>query len=75
MNGDIATIRITVAAAMPVQIHGTLITYRKPAASSLAQAELALGWIARGRASQSAPAETRNEAPSIPQTTVGPAVP
>ena len=34
-----------------------------------------LGWIARGRASQSAPAETRNEAPSIPQTTVGPAVP
>ena len=75
MNGDIATIRITVAAAMPVQIHGTLITYRKPAASSLRRPSWAAGWIVRGRASQSAAADTTNDTPSIPHTTVGPAVP
>ena len=34
MNGAIATIRITVAAAIPVHIHGSLRTYRKPSPSS-----------------------------------------
>ena len=72
MNGDIASIRITVAAAMPVQIHGTLITYRNPSTSSLRSPSCTPGWIERGRASQRATAETTNDAQSIAHTTAGP---
>ena len=76
MNGDIATIRITVAAAIPVQIHGTLITYRNPVGELLAHAEL------RARLDRARPREPERDRRRrettrrrSPHTTVGPAVP
>src|SRR6476659_11086997 len=67
--------RITVAALIPVQIHGTPITYRNPTASSLRTPSCGGGSTVRGRAAPSAAADTRNDAASIPHTTVGPTVP